>query len=144
MAVLTLLAVDGGLSAIAATFFLQSHIGSVPFPISALISGLVNAALVWAALQWTSAPRVAALPLWCWLVTVAVFTLGGPGDDLVFGGVGIMEYAPLLLIALGALPPAAVLWRHVYAPRQPADTPNVRTKVADMSGAVVSDSETRG
>jgi hypothetical protein len=112
-AVLTLLAIDGVLSAVAAAFFLPLRIGSVPFPVSALISGLVNAALVWVALQWTSAPRVAALPLWCWLLTVAGLTFGGPGDDIVFGGVGVMEYAPLLLLVLGALPPALVLWRHV-------------------------------
>jgi hypothetical protein len=113
--VLTLLAVNGVLSAVAAAFFLPIRIGSAPFPISALISGLVNAALMWAALQWTSAPRLAALPLWCWLLTVAGLTLGGPGGDVVFGGVGIMEYAPLLLIVLGALPPALVLWRHSRA-----------------------------
>jgi hypothetical protein len=112
-AVLALLAIDGVLSAVAAAFFLPLRIGPVPFPISALISGLVNAALVWVALEWTSSPRVAALPLWCWLLTVAGLTFGGPGDDIVFGGVGIAEYAPLLLIALGALPPAYVLWRHV-------------------------------
>jgi hypothetical protein len=114
-AVLALLAIDGVLSAVAGSFFLPLRIGSVPFPISALMSGLVNAALVWAALQWTSAPRVAALPLWCWLLTVAGLTFGGPGDDIVFGGVGIMEYAPLLLIVLGALPPALVMWRHIRA-----------------------------
>ena len=114
-AVLALLAIDGVLSAVAAAFFLPLRIGSVPFPISAPLSGLVNAALVWAALQWTSAPRVAALPLWCWLLTVAGLTFGGPGDDILFGGVGVMEYAPLLLIVLGALPPAYVLWRHVRA-----------------------------
>ena len=111
--VLTLLAIDGVLSAVAAAFLLPLRIGSVPFPISALLSGLLNAALVWAALQWTSSPRVAALPLWCWLLTVAGLTFGGPGNDIVFGGVGIMEYAPLVLIVLGALPPAALLWRHV-------------------------------
>jgi hypothetical protein len=114
-AVLTLLAIEGVFSAVAAAFFLPLRVGSVPLPISALLSGLVNAALVWTALQWTSAPRVAALPLWCWLLTVAGLTFGGPGDDIVFGGVGIMEYAPLLLIVLGALPPAYVLWRHVRA-----------------------------
>jgi hypothetical protein len=99
------------LSAVAAAFFLPLRIGSVPFPISALVSGLVNAALVWAALQWTSSPRVAAVPLWSWLLTVAGLTFGGPGDDIVFGGVGVMEYAPLLLIVLGAVPPALVLYR---------------------------------
>lgn len=114
-AVFALLAIDGVLSAVAAAFFLPLRIGSAPFPISALISGLVNAALVWAALQWTTAPRVAAIPLWSWLLTVAGLTFGGPGDDIVFGGVGITEYAALLLIVLGALPPALVLWRHVRA-----------------------------
>jgi hypothetical protein len=113
--VLTLLAIDGVLSAVAAAFFLALRIGSVPFPISALISGLVNAALVWTAMQWTSSPRVAALPLWCWLLVVGAMTFGGPGDDILFGGVGVMEYAPLLLILLGALPAGLLLWRHVRA-----------------------------
>lgn len=115
MVVLTLLAIDGVLSAIAGAFFLPVHIGSVPFPISALISGLINTALVWAALQCTSSPRIAGLPLWTWLATVAVLSLGGPGDDIVFGGVGIMEFAPLLLIVLGAVPPAVVLLRYANA-----------------------------
>ena len=64
-------------------------------------SGLVNAALVWAAAHWTDNPRVAGLPLWTWLATVAVLTLGGPGGDIVFGGPGIMGYAVLLLMVLG-------------------------------------------
>jgi hypothetical protein len=113
--VLALLAVNGVLCAIAAAFFLPTRIGSWPFPISALIAGLLNAALVWAALHWTTSPRTAALPLWTWLLTVALLTLGGPGNDIVFGGAGVMEYAALLLIVLGTLPPAAVLWRHVNA-----------------------------
>lgn len=74
-----------------------------------LISGAVNAALVWAALHWTTSTRIAALPLWTWLITVLALTFGGPGDDLVFGGVGVMAYAALLLIVVGALPAAAVL-----------------------------------
>ena len=113
--VLTLLGIDGLLSAVAAAFFLPLRIGSIPFPISGLISGLVNAALVWAALQWTTSPRLAAVPLWTWLLTVAGFTFGGPGDDIVFGGAGVMEYAPLMLIVLGTLPPVLVLWRRVRA-----------------------------
>ena len=95
------------LSAVAAAFFLPLRIGSVPFPISALLSGLVNAALVWAALQWTSSPRLAALPVWAWLLTVAGLTFGGPGDDMVFSA----QYALLLLIVVGALPPALLLYR---------------------------------
>ena len=105
--VLTLLAVDGVISAVLAAFFLPLRLGSVPFPISALISGLLNTALVWAALQWTSSPRLAALPLWTWLATVAGFTFPGPATTQC----SARMWALLLLIVLGALPPALLLYR---------------------------------
>lgn len=110
--ILGVLAFDGVLSAVAGALFLPLYIGAVPFPISALISGLVNAALVWACLQWTSHPRLAALPMWTWLTTVVVLLLGGPGDDVVFGGTGIMQVSPLIFLLFGATPPGVVLWRH--------------------------------
>lgn len=109
--VLTLLAVDGAFCAIATALFLPSYLGALPFPISAVIGGLVNAALVWAATHWTDSLRVAALPLWTWLATVAVMTLGGPGDDMIFAGRGVMAYAVLAMIVVGSAPPARVLWR---------------------------------
>jgi hypothetical protein len=104
--VLTLLAVDGVLSALAGALLLPIYIGSVPFPISALISGLVNAALVWAAGRWTKSARLAALPLWTWLLTIAAMSLGGPGDDVIL----LMDYRPLLLLVLGVAPAVWVLW----------------------------------
>lgn len=104
-----MLAVDGVLSALMAVFFLPLRIGSVPFPISALLSGILNAALVWAAFQQTSVPRLAALPLWTWLATVVMFTVVTPGDDSIFGGTGVMEFGPVLLVALGALPAAWIV-----------------------------------
>ncbi|TDK93058.1 hypothetical protein EUA03_03055 [Mycolicibacterium mucogenicum] len=109
---LGVLAFDGALSAIAGALFLPLYLGPVPFPISGLLSGLVNAALVWAGLQWTSRPRLAALPMWAWLSTVVILLLGGPGDDVVFGGAGIMQASPLIFLLLGATPPGVVLWRH--------------------------------
>jgi hypothetical protein len=110
--VLTLLAVDGVLSALAGALLLPLYIGSIPFPISALMSGLVNAALVWAAGRWTRSSRVAALPLWTWLATVAAISMGGPADDVILGGKGLMAYGALLLIVFGVTPPVWVLWRH--------------------------------
>ena len=41
--VLTLLTVDGIISAVLAAFFLPLRLGAVPFPISALLSGALNA-----------------------------------------------------------------------------------------------------
>lgn len=113
--VLVLLAVDGVLCAVATALLLPAHIGAVPFPLSALIGGLVNAGLVWVALRCTSSLRLAALPLWAWLVTIALMTLGGPGDDLIFADRGVMAYGVLLMIVLGSAPPGWVLWRRRQA-----------------------------
>ncbi|MBS1690743.1 MAG: hypothetical protein JST91_00730 [Actinobacteria bacterium] len=109
--VLTLLAVDGVLSAVAGALFLPTMLGTMPFPVSAFVSGAVNAALVWAAMHWTESTRLAALPLWTWLLTVAGLTLGGPGGDIVFGGRGLMSYGVLVFLFAGAFPPAWVLMR---------------------------------
>lgn len=113
--VLVLLAVDGVLCAVATALLLPAHIGAVPFPLSALIGGLVNAGLIWVALRCTSSLRLAALPLWAWLVTIALMTLGGPGDDLIFADRGVMAYGVLLMIVLGSAPPGWVLWRRRQA-----------------------------
>ncbi|HWF29156.1 MAG TPA: hypothetical protein VG327_12375 [Mycobacterium sp.] len=110
--VLALLAVDGVLSALAGALLLPFYVGTIPFPISGLISGLINAALVWAAGRWTKSPRVAALPLWTWLLTVAAISMGGPADDVILGGKGLMAYGALILIVLGVAPPVWVLWRY--------------------------------
>ena len=110
--VLALLAVDGVLSALAGALLLPFYIGTIPFPISGLLSGLVNAALVWAAGKWTKSPRLTALPLWTWLLTVAVISMGGPGDDIILGGQGMLAYGALVLIVLGVVPPVWVLWWH--------------------------------
>jgi hypothetical protein len=106
-----MLALDGVLSAVAGALLLPLYIGSIPFPISALISGLVNAALVWAAGRWTSSPRLAALPLWTWLLTVAVISVGGPGGDVILDGRGVLAYGAVLLLVLGVAPPVWVLRR---------------------------------
>ena len=61
--ILVLLAVDGVISALVGALLLPLYLGPVPFPISALITGVVNAVLVWAAMYWTESNRLAALPL---------------------------------------------------------------------------------
>lgn len=113
-ALFALLALDGVLCAVLAAMLLPFRIGTVLAPISALAAGLVNMLLVWVGLQWTSSPRLAATPLWAWLLTVAALTLGGPGGDAVFGGSGFGEYLLLVLLAGGAAPPAILLWRRRY------------------------------
>ncbi|MGB3486174.1 MAG: hypothetical protein WBB07_28635 [Mycobacterium sp.] len=108
--VLTLLAVDGVLCAVATALLLPFRVGGVALPVSAAVAGLINLALVWAASYWTTSSRLVALPLWTWLATVAVMTLGGPGGDIVFGGNGVLAYSAILMIVLGAGPPGLWLW----------------------------------
>ncbi|BBY31323.1 hypothetical protein GCM10023114_36250 [Mycolicibacterium sediminis] len=109
--VLGVLTFDGVLSAVAGSMFLPLFVGAIPLPISGLVSGALNLALVWAAWQWTSSVRVAALPLWAWLVTVVGLSLGGPGGDIVFGGPNIMAAGPLVMLALGLAPPLVLISR---------------------------------
>lgn len=103
------------LSALAGALLLPVRIGGVPVPLSAVLSGLLNAALVWAASQHTGSTRLAALPLWTWLATVAVLTFGGPGGDIVFGGRGPFGYSALILLVCGALPPVLLLRRLTFS-----------------------------
>lgn len=109
--VLALLGLDGVLSAVLGALFLPVRLGATPLPLSALLSGLLNAVLVWAATCWTDSARLAALPLWTWFATVTMLTLGGPGGDVVLGGSGILGYSALILLVLGALPPVWMLRR---------------------------------
>lgn len=110
-AILVLLGFDGAISALAGALLLPTRLGGVPLPYSALLSGLVNALLVWSAAHYTESLRVAALPLWTWLATVAVLTLGGPGNDVVLSGNGVLGYSALILLVLGVSPPVLVLRR---------------------------------
>lgn len=97
----------------AGALLLPLYLGAVPFPVSAFLSGALNAALVWAAMQCTDSLRLAALPLLTWLVTVGLMALGGPGGDVIFSGHGIMAYSALLFMVVGALPPALLLRRRL-------------------------------
>ena len=109
--VLTLLALDGVLCALASTMLLPAYLGTVWFPVSAVAAGIVNVGLVWAAAQWTDSTRIAALPLITLLSPVGVLTLGGPGGDMMLGGAGIAGSGPILLMVLGAVPAAWWLLR---------------------------------
>ena len=111
MIVLVLLAVDGVISAVLGAVFLQIRLGIVPFPVSALICGLLNALLVWVGLHWTSSPRLAAIALWTFLLTLLLLQLNGPGGDWAFGGPGFDQWGAAVLLILGTAPAGVLLWR---------------------------------
>jgi hypothetical protein len=112
--VLTLLAIDGVISAVVGALFLPIYIGTIPFPISAVLTGAVNLALVWAAAHWSDSLLLAGLPLWTFLAMVVVMTLGGPGGDLIFAGTGLYAFGAMIFLAVGSLPAVWFLRRRFH------------------------------
>ena len=104
---LVVLTVDAVLLAIIELFFLPWRFGVVEFPITALLAAVTTPLLVARAGAAVSRPMIAGLPLWAWLVTVAVFGMGGPGGDIVL----LADWRSLLLLGAGVLPSAIVLGR---------------------------------
>ena len=111
--VLGLLAVDGVISALLGAMFLtQFYVGVVLIPVSAVVSGGVNALLVWAGLEWTSSTRLGAIALWTWLATFASLGLFPPScGDAIFGQSTADLISQLFLLLLGVVPPGIVLRR---------------------------------
>ncbi|MDV7245732.1 MULTISPECIES: hypothetical protein [Rhodococcus] len=106
-ATLALLVFDGLLCAVLAVLFLPLYLGATPFPVSILVAGAVNVALVIAARSATGRVGAAALPLVGWIVGFLLCMLGGPGGDVL-----LLASVWTLLLFLGALiPPAAYLWK---------------------------------
>lgn len=102
--ILTLLIVDGAAVGVLSVFFLPLWLGPVPFPVSALIAGVVNVVLVRVAARHTDRSALVAAPLIAWGVVYLVFALGRIGGSGVVPG----DWRGVLLVFVGALP--AVMW----------------------------------
>jgi hypothetical protein len=109
---LGVLVFDGFLSAVLGVLFLPIYIGAVAFPISALVSGLANVALVFAARTITGPTRRAGWPLIGWSFGFLLCTFGGPGGDIVLP----QSWQSLLMLALGLGLPGYFVFRGAPAP----------------------------
>lgn len=100
-ALLGFLWLDGFLVGILAVAFLQLTIGSVAFPISALLAAVANYVLLWCSATLTAgAARYGALVAFA--VAFFVAAAGGPGGDVVVP----QDWRAFLLLALGIAAPA--------------------------------------
>lgn len=100
------LLVDAVLLAVLELLYLPLYIGSVQFPIAALVAAATTPLLVSAAGRLSSHRGVAAAPLVVWFVTALAFGGFGPGGDMVLLG---NDWRTLLLLVGGALPSAVML-----------------------------------
>ncbi|GAC56232.1 hypothetical protein GOHSU_04_01010 [Gordonia hirsuta DSM 44140 = NBRC 16056] len=103
---LALLTVAGALLGILCCGFLMIYLGSIPFPITALVAGVGNLGLLWLAGQYTeSGWRFAPLGAWTLVVVLAML----PG--LHGSGQWISGLPLLLILALGLGIPSTIAAR---------------------------------
>lgn len=105
-ATVAVLVLDGFLSGILSVMFLPAYLGSVQFPISALIGGIANVALIFAARKVTDSALAIASPLIAWFLAILLAMFGGPGGDVLL----LADWRTLLLIVAGAGPPGILLF----------------------------------
>lgn len=108
--VLAVLVLDSVLLALVELLFLPLYVGSVKFPIAALLAAVATPVLVRQAAAVSR--RAAAVPLVVWFVVVFAVGLGGPGGDIVLPG----DWRSLLLLAAGTLPAAVAVGRQLRRP----------------------------
>lgn len=103
-AILALLVFDGILTAVLAVLFLPVRLGTVPFPVSVLVAGVVNVLLVLGARTVTDRTSRMALPVIGWFVGI-VLCMSGPGGD----GLLLADWRTLLLLVCGLVPAGLLL-----------------------------------
>lgn len=105
-ATVAVLVFDGFACGVLSVFFLPTYLGSVQFPISALLGGVANVALVLAARKVAERRIAVAAPLIGWFVAVVLCMLGGPGGDVLL----LADWRTMLLIVAGVGPAGTMLF----------------------------------
>ncbi|MGW4093912.1 hypothetical protein [Nocardia sp. NPDC004750] len=115
--ILAILIVDALLTLALEVLYLPTYLGSVVFPVSAAVAGVVNVLLVAGARTVTRRPALLGLPLVAWAFGFLVCASAGPGGDILLGS----DWRTALLLFAGLLPPLAYLYiqanAHVFGRR---------------------------
>jgi hypothetical protein len=108
---------DTVLLALTEVAWLSVRIGTVPFPVSALVAAVTTPLLVRAADRLRPGTRIALVPLVVWLLLVVTTGLWSPAGPGMFPP----DWRGILLVAAGLLPGTWVASRPVRP--APAPTP---------------------
>ncbi|WP_039800597.1 hypothetical protein [Nocardia araoensis] len=107
--ILVILTVDALLTLALEVLYLPTYLGSVAFPISAAVAGVVNVLLVAGARSVTRRPAILGLPVVAWTFGFLVCASAGPGGDVLLGS----DWRTALLLFAGLLPPLAYIYIQV-------------------------------
>lgn len=103
--VLALLVFDALLTLVLEVLFLPLYVGSIAFPISAVLAAVVNVLLILGARTVTDRTGLQSLPLIAWCLGFVVLLFGGPGGDVLLAPI----WQTLLLLIMGIAAPAWAL-----------------------------------
>ncbi|MGY0501384.1 hypothetical protein ACWZHB_23095 [Nocardia sp. FBN12] len=104
--IVVLLCVDALITLAVEVLFLPTYLGSVPFPVVALLAAPINVALVYGMESVTDRIGFTFAPIVVWVFGFLVCASRGPGGDVMLGSDG----RTLLLFACGVLAPAGYLY----------------------------------
>ncbi|MGK8522295.1 hypothetical protein ACRS6B_12380 [Nocardia asteroides] len=104
--ILLFLVVDALLTLALETLYLPTYLGSVAFPVSVVVAGLVNVLLVAGARSVSTRPAILGLPLVAWAFGFLVCASAGPGGDILLG----QDWRTALLLFGGLLPAMAYIY----------------------------------
>ncbi|WP_433199881.1 hypothetical protein ACQP1G_07395 [Nocardia sp. CA-107356] len=86
--------------------YLPTYIGTVAFPLSAVLAGVVNVLLVMGVHSVTHRISAALLPLAAWTFGFLACSATGPGGDILLAS----DWRTLLLLFCGLVPPLLYLY----------------------------------
>lgn len=132
---LAVLIFDGFLCGILSVFFLTTYLGPVPFPVSALLAGIANVMLLFAARKVADSPLAVGSPLMGWGAGVLLCMFGGPGNDVLL----LADWRTPLLLVGGLVPPGVLLfaWRLRTLTEAPHATPRTAAHPRPSTGSTV-------
>ena len=130
---LAVLIFDGFLCGILAVFFLPTYLGPVPFPVSALLAGIANVMLLFAARKVADTSLAIASPLIGWGAAVLLCMFGGPGGDVLL----LADWRTGFLLLGGLLPPGLLLfsWRLKSLTEAPHANPRPAARPRPSTGS---------
>ncbi|WP_330228655.1 hypothetical protein OHA40_21335 [Nocardia sp. NBC_00508] len=104
--ILVLLVLDALLTLSLEVLYLPTYLGTIAFPVAAVLAGVVNVLLVAGARSVTQRTAAVGLPLAAWAFGFLICASLGPGGDVLLGS----DARTALLLFCGLLPPLAYIY----------------------------------
>ncbi|WP_062973278.1 hypothetical protein [Nocardia flavorosea] len=104
--IIAVLVIDAVIALVLEVLYLPLYIGTVPVPITAILAGPVNLALVWAVATVSTRLSILFLPVGAWLAAFLIAASRGPGGDYPLRS----DLPTLLLFLSGAVVPLVYMY----------------------------------